>query len=305
MSINYFIVNVYFFTFLKGKLMKNRSYYSFPDMSVNVYNKCSVESASAPIIVNCAGDMLMTYPFTTDNKEGRLDYYLMYIKSGRLRVFAPEGELCATAGDAVCFPPRHRYTYSFSGEGELNYFWCHFTGSDAAALVSELGFGEPPSVCHVGHEALINAEFERVFSLFSERDDLRERILGHAFEGLLLSIAKSVRKRDDTPPLGASIEYVNENYTKDIPIPKLAKLENLSNSRFSVLFAKQTGTSPIRYITRLRMQNACELLLSTDLSVKEIGATVGYADPHFFSKHFKAYIGSSPAEYRKSFRVGE
>ena len=175
--------------------MKNRSYYSFSDMTVNAYKKCSVESASAPIVVNCAGQMQMTYPFTTDNKEGRLDYYLMYIKSGRIRLSSPQGELIASAGDAVCFPPRRRYTYSFSDEGELNYFWCHFTGSDAASLVSELGFGELPNVRHVGHEALINAEFERIFSLFSECDDLRERVIGHAFEGLLLNIAKIVRNR--------------------------------------------------------------------------------------------------------------
>ena len=283
--------------------MKNRSYYSFPDMTVNAYNRCSVESSSAPIVVNCAGQTQMTYPFITDNKEGRLDYYLMYIKSGRLRVSLPSGEAIATAGDVVCFPPRRRYTYSFSGEGELNYFWCHFSGSDAADLVSEVGFGELPGVCHVGHEGLIVSDFERIFSLLSEHGELRERVVGHTFEGLLLNVARILRSGGERPALGASIEYVNENYTKDIPIPKLAKMENLSNSRFAVLFARQTGTSPIRYITRLRMQNACELLLSTDLTVKEIGAAVGYDDPHFFSKHFKAYVGSSPAEYRKSFGV--
>ena len=232
--------------------MKNRGYYSFSDPEGNAYNRCSIESARSPLIVNCAGQMNTSFSFTTDNPQGRLDFYLMYIKSGSLSVSLPSGEARAEAGQAVIFPPCRHYRYSFSGGGELSYFWCHFTGSDAEALLSELGLSPLPQIFSIGHEALVSSEFERLFSLFSECEELRERTLGHALEGLLLTLARLTRKREDHRPLSSSIEYINEHYTKKLAIPELARMENLSNSRFAVLFAEQVGCSPIRYITRLR-----------------------------------------------------
>ena len=47
------------------------------------------------------------------------------------------------------------------------------------------------------------------------------------------------------------------------------------------------------------MSAACELLESSNISVKQVGALVGYNDPHFFSKLFKKHVGISPSEYRE------
>ncbi len=280
--------------------MKNCAYYAFSDKTGSAFNRCSTESDRAPIVVNCAGRMQTAFPFRTDNPQGRLDYYLMYIKSGSLTVELPSGEREIASGNAIIFPPRCHYAYSFSGNGELIYLWCHFTGSDVAALLSELGFCPLPSAFAAGHEGHISSDFERIFSVFLEDDGLRDRALGHTLEGLLISLSRAAhRGGQEKNPLARALGYINEYYTKRIAIPELAKMENLSNSRFSALFRETVGISPIRYMTKLRMQNACELLLSTDLSVKQIGLTVGYDDPHFFSKHFKAYVGISPAEYRK------
>jgi AraC-like DNA-binding protein len=78
----------------------------------------------------------------------------------------------------------------------------------------------------------------------------------------------------------------------------LAVEVNLSPSRFARLFASETGSSPSRYLHALRMERARLLLHRTFLTVKEVMAQVGIADPSHFSRDFRKYHGISPSEAR-------
>ena len=77
-----------------------------------------------------------------------------------------------------------------------------------------------------------------------------------------------------------------------------AALANLSESHYRSLFKTQTGYAPMDYFIRLRMHKACQLLDTTSLSVKEIATAVGYEDPLYFSRVFKAVIEMTPSQYR-------
>ena len=100
--------------------------------------------------------------------------------------------------------------------------------------------------------------------------------------------------------MNKSISYINGNYVQDLRIPELAKMENLSVSRYNSLFKQVTGISPVEYIKKMRLASACELLSATDLPIKTVSAMVGYPDSHFFSRIFKKSLGVSPAFYRKN-----
>jgi AraC-like DNA-binding protein len=52
------------------------------------------------------------------------------------------------------------------------------------------------------------------------------------------------------------------------------------------------------YFIRLRMHKACQLLDTTSLNVKEIANSVGYEDPLYFSRVFKAVVELTPTQYR-------
>ena len=65
-------------------------------------------------------------------------------------------------------------------------------------------------------------------------------------------------------------------------------------------FKKQMGMPPTKYIIKLRITNAKELLRTTNLIVREIGVICGYDDVVFFRKIFKKEVGVSPSEYRKN-----
>jgi transcriptional regulator GlxA family with amidase domain len=75
---------------------------------------------------------------------------------------------------------------------------------------------------------------------------------------------------------------------------------NLSSWRLAHLFKSETGMSPQRYLTLVRLQRAKDLLETTFLSVQEIGAAVGIRNPSQFTKTFKAAYGMTPVEYRRT-----
>ena len=78
----------------------------------------------------------------------------------------------------------------------------------------------------------------------------------------------------------------------------LAALVNVSASYYFALFKRQTGCSPICFLIHLRMRHASRLLETTNMSVKEIAAFMGYDDAFYFSRLFKSVIGIAPTGYR-------
>ena len=78
----------------------------------------------------------------------------------------------------------------------------------------------------------------------------------------------------------------------------MADYAGISKAQMSKLFKKQTGVGYIDYVTKLRMEKAKELLVYTDMSIKDIFLNVGYIDTTNASKKFKAYFHVTPSLWR-------
>lgn len=97
------------------------------------------------------------------------------------------------------------------------------------------------------------------------------------------------------------IDHIEANLHRKLVLPDLARLVKLSRSRLCQEFKAEMGVPVGQYIKALKMQNACELLASTSLSVKEIGAAVGMRDQSHFSRDFKRTYDLTPLQYRAHF----
>ncbi len=277
--------------------MRINSYYAFKDDSHYALNACSRESYVRPFLLNCMGNFVTDARFNTHNQVGRSDYYLLFVHSGELHVGLSDGSMTCTAGSFIIFPPGTKYKYSHEAGKTIDYLWVHFTGSSVENTLAEYGIHCYPDINRIRDDHGIRLKFLNMLDVARGPEDFKEAELSLHLARLLLSLAKQMRAPAEQK-LTRSLTYINANYSSDIRIAELAKMENLSESRYNAVFRSVTSTSPYSYITELRITSAAELLRSTDLSVKEIGMAVGYADPHFFSRIFSKRMGVSPNEYR-------
>ena len=65
-------------------------------------------------------------------------------------------------------------------------------------------------------------------------------------------------------------------------------------------FLKVTKTSPVKFLNHIRVKNAGDMLLSTELSINEVAQKCGFLDMAYFSKIFKSHFGISPRKYKNS-----
>lgn len=94
--------------------------------------------------------------------------------------------------------------------------------------------------------------------------------------------------------------YFFGNCEKRINIEEFCRERGWGYEGFRKIFKKHTALSPGQFIIQRRIDRACEWLLASELSVREIGDRLGYPSPYEFSHQFKKITGSSPREYRKS-----
>lgn len=274
------------------------SFYTSLNPSVQGTDQNDIESYERPLIVNCAGNYACDYLFTTDKKNGRHDYQLIFVNSGHLTMFDGERKILVKTGNVVLLPPKRPYKYTNAGSEKLSYFWVHFTGSEAKSRLEEYSIEPFPTVYDTKSGNHIQQRFFAIFDAFSRHNTHFERELSALLERLLITVSRSVDNGEKHGALSHSIKYIGEHYSDDIHIATLAEIEHLSVSRYNFLFKQQFGMPPTKYILKLRMTSAKELISSTDLSIKQIGIMCGYDDAPFFTKTFKRYFGVSPIEHR-------
>ena len=265
-------------------------------LSVDWLNFNSKSSTDYPLVVNTAGYFDAFYSFETYNSIGRDDYYLIYVINGQLSICIDNKEYIAQKGSAIIFPPKYKYKYR--GNPPTYYLFVHFTGSYAERFLNECGYNSLPCIIDNDFSVEIHNKFNLMVNTFLYNGLLSNQKCSYLLQDILISIFESSLERADESLLKASLKYIHSSFTTKIDVPYLARLENLSNSRYITVFKKHTGKSPNEYIIELRLQFAKNLINSTNMSIKQIGEHVGYTDPYYFSRLFKKYIGISPAEYR-------
>jgi AraC-like DNA-binding protein len=93
-------------------------------------------------------------------------------------------------------------------------------------------------------------------------------------------------------------DRIDRDYAEPVGIPELAAAAGYSTAHFIRAFRAAYGETPGVYRTRRRVERACELLRSVNLSVTEICHAVGFTSLGSFSARFSSLMGQSPSAYR-------
>ncbi|WOC32680.1 MULTISPECIES: response regulator transcription factor [Caproicibacterium] len=94
-------------------------------------------------------------------------------------------------------------------------------------------------------------------------------------------------------------DYLRTNFRTDISLSRLSEQFGFSQEYLTKVFKKYNGETPLKFISRLRVSEAQQLLVrEPEMEVKQVGEHVGYAEPAYFSRVFKSCTGEYPSEYR-------
>jgi AraC family L-rhamnose operon transcriptional activator RhaR/AraC family L-rhamnose operon regulatory protein RhaS len=124
------------------------------------------------------------------------------------------------------------------------------------------------------------------------------------FFQLVTIIVRSYQTRDMSNSgklnrISEALAKMQKDFTQPLSVSALARECNLSVRQFLRVFHQIQGTSPIKWLTHFRMEQAMVLLTRTTEPVTEIASQVGYPDPNYFSRLFRQVTGISPKEYRE------
>lgn len=252
---------------------------------------------------NCGEQYLKNRDYDTVRDEGRVDFGIQFIESGKC-TFEDNGKVrIAEAGSLLLHFPGVRQHYSFKKEDQTHLMWAHFSGT-SCEMLDALKTGE---TVHV--KLTDPKDFKRVFDRMIAANNVRranyQTVCGGYITVLLGLILRSVAEQPQNVDqhgyerLNDVINYMNGNFEQEIDLQKYADMCFVSKSRFLHIFKDYTGFSPYNFQLKIRMERAVEMLTYTVMSVEEIAETVGYSDCSYFCRVFKKFTGNTPLFYRK------
>jgi AraC-like DNA-binding protein len=103
--------------------------------------------------------------------------------------------------------------------------------------------------------------------------------------------------------IGRVLSYLHEHYREHHAIRQLTRIAALSRSSLHRLFRQQTGMTTTGYVTRLRIGNACALLINTTKPISLIADQVGYRNLANFNRQFKSTKNQTPRQFRSAFNA--
>lgn len=107
-----------------------------------------------------------------------------------------------------------------------------------------------------------------------------------------------------SPRLSAVLQWTAEHLDRPIKVADMAARAGMSDRNFIRLFAKEVGSTPAQFVTRVRVEQARDLLERSEWTLERIADRCGFGSIDSFQRAFKALQGTSPSVYRARFTPG-
>jgi AraC family transcriptional regulator of arabinose operon len=231
-------------------------------------------------------------------------------------IFCAEGNgWCEMAGrkhavsrnQLLVLPVNTPHVYGADNEAPWTIYWFHTVGSNVPIYLELLGVTRESPVVPLGGDVQLLSLFEDVLEGLEHGFTLTHLI--YAAHSLTHLMGLILRHKDEFKYGGTSvrdritksIEFMKGHLREPLKVATLAALVNLSRSHYTTSFLRVTGYAPLSYLNHLRMQQAVQLLNTTDFSIKQISEQLGFSDQFYFSRAFSRMHNHSPSEHRRRY----
>lgn len=141
-----------------------------------------------------------------------------------------------------------------------------------------------------------------VYIELSQLETLDEIELFLCNVGIMIITYKKNQLGEDNHYIKDMLDFIQENYRRDIDINQIAEHVGISYSHARKIFSEKMGTNIVSYLNHLRLEEAKKKLVDTGDSIVNIALSLGYNNEQSFNRYFKKYYGITPGEYRRANR---
>lgn len=247
------------------------------------------------------------YLFTPENGRVLDSFQLIYISHGRgVYSSAPEKRITILAGDLFLLRPGVWHSYMPDRKTGWVEYWIELRGRNIDNRFFE-GFFEPDkAVYHLGVREEIIALYENALEVAHHEHTAYQQLLAgiaNMILGMMIYHDSNLHHSDDVmlKRIDRAKALMRESMGTNVGPEQIARQVGMSYSWFRRSFHQYTSLSPVEYMQGLTLHKARALLLSTDLSIKEIAYDLSYSDASYFSARFRKFTGLSPSQYREKF----
>lgn len=158
----------------------------------------------------------------------------------------------------------------------------------------------PDRIFATEHFSRYRSAFESCARIYASHGICHEPLLCAIVQEILCNIIRenypAVLSREKSPVEYAK-RYMDEFFSNDLSSDNIAGVVGISPSYLRTLFKKAEGESPIRYLNRVRVERAKEMLASNMFRLDEIASACGFQNVYYFSRVFKSFTGVPPGKY--------
>jgi len=244
-------------------------------------------------------------------------YSIWYVWAGRGMLRLGGNTISLRTGICLWMRPGCKYLVEQDLDDRLGVSAVHFDLLDANGEQAAPGSTYPPELHDLPDVTYTDAVLKRIVELLGHMEEPRTQVDSPDRDTATLLLTALLRdidarseqlgylhqdgatrqRRSEMLRLAA---LIRENSGEMPSVRDLANEAGYTADHFARVFESVIGQNPQAYAVQVRINRARQLLLSTDLSIKEIADALGYQDVFFFSRQFKQKVGVPPSRYRQN-----
>lgn len=233
------------------------------------------------------------------SETGKIIFQYTLNGYGEIIIENQKYELAPGHAFLVDIPSKHRYYLPRESDG-WEFVFITLYGNEAQKSFELLKnkFGQ---ILHLDSSS---PPIKQLFDLMNKAQNmmLQDAFVSSAYAySFLMNLISHVKNSDNKPwpeSVLRAIYFIQQNYDKPLSLDDIVQAAKVSKYHFTRLFHQCTNLTPMKFVTKTRMEQALKLLKDDTLTIEEIAKKVGYSNGNYFIKAFRTFIGVPPGKYR-------
>ncbi len=247
---------------------------------------------TSDITLYIASVLKLSWEERNENSDLRPYHAISYRIKGDAQFVHESGSTFAKTGDIVFVPARYNYTLKASGE---KLIVVHFSSN--SNLPGSIHCMTPENASY------FERKFSELYLVWSKKQFGYE----HECKSILYKILMKIEQEfahtkisDGYDKILEAVEFIHDNFAdSNFSVDYLSKMCGMSDTYFRKLFVKRFSCTPIRYVIKLKLNFATELLRSGYYTVQEVSDKCGFTTVNYFSAFMKKETGRTPSDFFK------